>query len=95
MNKIKELGKDIYFDEGFINMLGYEWMYRYQRPEALEIFKLNVEAFPKSSNAYDGLGEAYMNKGDTNNAIINYKKSLELNPENNNAVEKLKVLEKQ
>jgi hypothetical protein len=35
-----------------------------------------------------------MNSGDTEQAIQNYKKSLELNPENTNAKEMLKKLEK-
>jgi predicted negative regulator of RcsB-dependent stress response len=35
-----------------------------------------------------------MKSGDNQSAIINYKKSLELNPENNNAREMLKMLEK-
>ena len=62
--------------------------------EALEVFKMNVELYPCSANVYDSLGEAYMNIGDTANAIKNYKRSLELNPENTNAVEMLKRLEK-
>ncbi len=44
-------------------------------------------------NTYDSLGETYMENGDKNLAIQNYKKSLELNPKNTGAVEKLKKLE--
>jgi len=61
--------------------------------DAIEIFNLNVKMNPKSANAYDSLAEAYMNSGDTENAIRNYKKSLELNPDNTNAKEMLKKLE--
>jgi tetratricopeptide (TPR) repeat protein len=61
--------------------------------EAIEIFKFNVELFPESSNVYDSLGEAFMKSGDNKNAIKNYQKSLELNPDNNNAKEMLKNLE--
>jgi len=61
--------------------------------DAIEIFKLNVEMFPQGFNTYDSLGEAYMVNGDKQLAIQNYKKSLELNPKNTNAVEKLKKLE--
>ena len=49
--------------------------------------------FPKGFNTYDSLGEAYMENGDKSLAIQNYKKSLELNPKNTHAVEKLKKLE--
>jgi Flp pilus assembly protein TadD len=61
-------------------------------PEAIEVFKLNVEAFPGSSNVYDSLGEAYFKNGDTKNAINNYRKSLELDPGNANAKEMLSNL---
>lgn len=61
--------------------------------DALEIFKLNVEMFPQGFNTYDSLAEAYLENGDKNLAIQNYKKSIELNPKNAGAVEKLKKLE--
>ena len=60
--------------------------------EAIVIFKLNTELYPQSSNVYDSLGEAYMAKGDSEAAAANYKKSLELNPGNKNAVNMLKKL---
>jgi cytochrome c-type biogenesis protein CcmH/NrfG len=63
--------------------------------EAIVILKLNVEFYPESANTYDSLAEAYMNNGDNELAIVNYKKSLELNPNNSNAAERLKVLEEQ
>ncbi len=53
--------------------------------EAIEIFKMNVADYPESFNVYDSLGEAYMKSGNKELAIKNYKKSLELNPENENA----------
>ena len=56
---------------------------------------MNVEAYSESSNVYDSLGEAYMLNGDKALAIENYEKSLKLNPNNNNAVEKLKLLRAQ
>ncbi len=49
---------------------------------------------PNSFNVYDSLGEAYMAKGDKENAIKNYKKSLELNPDNENAKDMLQQLQK-
>jgi tetratricopeptide (TPR) repeat protein len=61
--------------------------------DAIEILKLNVEMFPQGFNTYDSLGDAYRENGDKQLAIQNYKKSLELNPKNTGAVEKLKKLE--
>jgi tetratricopeptide (TPR) repeat protein len=61
--------------------------------DAIEIFKLNVQMFPDAFNPYDSLGEAYMLNDENELAIFNYKKSLELNPDNDNAVKQLEVLE--
>jgi cytochrome c-type biogenesis protein CcmH/NrfG len=59
----------------------------------LAILQLNAEVFPKWSNVYDSLGEAYMQDGDLDQAIRNYAKSLELNPQNSNAIERLNKLQ--
>ena len=64
------------------------------KANALEYFILNVENFPISPNCYDSLGEAYEVLGDTKKAIENYGKSLELNPDNENARMKIKKLSK-
>ena len=41
---------------------------------------------------YDSHGEAYMEAGDREQAILNYERSLELNPKNQNAVRMLEKL---
>jgi CubicO group peptidase (beta-lactamase class C family) len=81
------------FAEPELNALGYRLMQTGKLKEALEIFKLNVEAYPQGFNAYDSLAEAYLNLNERDLAIQNYKKSLELNPKNTNAVAALKKLE--
>lgn len=82
-------------NEARLNNLGYALMRQKKMAEAIAIFKLNVEFYPNAWNTYDSLGEAYMNNGDKELAIANYKKSLALNPQNSNGVEMLKKLEKQ
>ena len=79
--------------ESQLNELGYQLLRTGKRKAAVEIFKLNVEAFPKSANTYDSLAEAYAATDERDLAIANYKKSIELDPENKNAVESLKRLE--
>ena len=80
-------------DEARLNTLGYSLLQQKKVAEAIALFKVNVELYPKSSNVYDSLAEAYMINGDKALAILNYKKSLELDPRNNNAVAMLKKLE--
>jgi tetratricopeptide (TPR) repeat protein len=83
------------FDENEFIVLGYGLLHMKKFREAIEIFKLSVEAYPQSYNAYDSLGEAYMDNGDKELAIKNDQKSLELNPGNANGVEKLRELRAQ
>lgn len=81
------------FREPELNRLGYQLLSQKKLKEAIEIFKLNVAEYPQGFNTYDSLAEAYMNNGDTELAIQNYKKSLELNPQNASATAALKRLE--
>jgi Tol biopolymer transport system component len=73
------------FDESEFNSLGYRLRYKSLLQESLAVFKLAVDAFPNSSNAWDSLGEGYIYADDREHAIESYEKSLELNPENDNA----------
>ncbi len=83
------------FSEDELIGLGYQLIGMKNYKGAIEIFKLDVEAYPTSFNAYDSLGEAYMDNGDKDRAILNYEKSLQLNPRNHNGVEMLKKLNAQ
>jgi CubicO group peptidase (beta-lactamase class C family) len=78
--------------ESEMNICGYAFINQKKYDEAIAILKLNTEAFPQSSNTYDSLGEAYMLHGDRDLAIRNYEKSLELDPKNTNAIDKLTIL---
>ena len=80
------------FAETELNALGYRLLQMKKVVDAIEIFKLNVEAYPQAANTYDSLGEGYMVHGDKDLAIANYKKSLELDPKNVNATAKLAEL---
>lgn len=80
------------FTEVEINALGYQLMGSGQLEAAIEVFKLNVEAYPNSWNVYDSLGEAYMNAGEKQRAIQFYEKSIEINPANTNGLDMLKKL---
>ena len=85
---------DYYFDEREFNGLGYRLLNLNRPGDSVEIFKLNVELFPRSANAYDSLAEAYLRNNQKELAIANYQKSLELNPENANAKKMLEELRK-
>ena len=83
----------VMFDEIEMNALGYQFLQNGKVKDAVELFKLNTFAYPKSGNVYDSLGEAYLKDGQKELAVTNYKKSLELNPDNENAKKILKQIE--
>ena len=76
--------------EGAINSFAYNFIKTPQ--DALKIFKLNTELYPKGFNTFDSYGECLLLLNKKEEAKIAYKKSLELNPKNNNASQKLKQL---
>jgi len=78
-----------------LNRLGYALLETDKVDDAIKVFQLNIEAYPQDSNAYDSLAEAYAKKGEKALAVKNYAKSLELNPDNANALERLNKLIKE
>lgn len=82
-------------DENTLIQLGYHFLLAGHTEDALPVFKLEVQDYPKFWNAYDSLGEAYMKAGQKELAIENYQKSVELNPKNQNGIDYLKKLREQ
>jgi CubicO group peptidase (beta-lactamase class C family) len=81
------------FSEPELNSLGYELLGEGEREAAVRVFQLNTTEFPRSSNAYESLGEAYQKAGQKEPAIRAYGKALELDPKNMDARRMLKSLE--
>ncbi|HKP85161.1 MAG TPA: serine hydrolase [Blastocatellia bacterium] len=99
INEYKESRKNLsppaLLSESQVNRLGYWLIAKKKTKEAIEVFKMNVEDHPDSSNVYDSLGEAYMINGDKELAVRHYQKSVELNPNNANGIQMLKKLREQ
>jgi dienelactone hydrolase len=68
------------FPEVVVNLTGYEHLQAGNTQLAIEIFKLNVAAFPESPNTYDSLSDGYIVAGQKDLALQNVKKALELLP---------------
>lgn len=79
--------EDYYFSNRELNDLGYYYMQREDLEKSAAVLKLNVEEYPEDSNPYDSYGEVLMKM-----AIANYKKSVELNPGNQNGIQMLKKM---
>lgn len=77
-----------------LNKLGYTLLRSKKYNEARELFRINIALYPKSSNVYDSMGDAFLEEKDTINAIEYYKKALAINPENRSSKNRLNKLTK-
>nr|BDT38751.1 class A beta-lactamase-related serine hydrolase [Myxococcus sp. MH1] len=75
-----------------LNELGYSLLREGQQADALKLFEANVALFPQDANAHDSLGEGYVAAGRKAEGAASYRKSLELNPKNDNARKVLETL---
>lgn len=76
-----------------INEKGY-LLYERNPYGSEQLLILNTLLFPSSWNAWDSLAEIYYMNGKKEECIKALEKSLELNPDNQNAIEGLKMLRK-
>lgn len=83
---------DYHVSEQELIVAGYKLLHADNAKDAVEVFKLSTEIFPNKDNPYDSYAEALMVLGNNDEAILNYKKSLQLNPKNNNAIKMLEKL---
>ena len=85
--KIKQTDStSIAIRERNFNQMGYDFLRDKKYEEAIEVFKINKELYPNSSNVYDSLADAYLRSGDSLKAYENYSKSLELGNPNMKAI---------
>ncbi|MCI0485847.1 MAG: c-type cytochrome [Blastocatellia bacterium] len=80
------------FGESALNGFGHELLRSEDVEGAIKVFKMNSESFPKSGNVWDSLAEGYFKAGDMKMAEKWYRKSLELDPKNQNANDMLKKI---
>jgi len=86
-------GKYFYF-EAELNSLGYYLLNEAKQVEqAIQLFEFVTELFPASWNAFDSLAEAWNAQGDKQKALALYRKSVELNPKNENGVKRIATIE--
>lgn len=69
-------------NETELTLYGYSFLWRNNLIDAIAIFKLIISEFPNSANAYDSMGEAYLQAKDSIKSLQNYEQSLLMNPDN-------------
>lgn len=78
--------------EAPMNVFGYALLGKNRVTDAIEVFKLNTEAYPNSANVYDSLGDAYQAAGRKDEAIRSYERALSIDPNYPSSLENLKKL---
>ena len=79
------------FPETETNLFGYELLQNGNAKDAVEVFKMNVEAFPASANTYDSLSDGYLALGNREEALRYAEKTLEMLPKDTQASEEFKA----
>ena len=82
------------FPEFAVNLLGYDRLQAGDQEDAIELFKLNTEAYPASANAQDSLSDGYLAAGQKELALAAEEKCLRLLPSDTNNAQFKAQLEK-
>lgn len=89
---LKKHAREYELGTGQLNSLGYQVMRTGDLPGAIRFFELNARLFPGEWNVHDSLGEAYAAANRREDAIRSYRRSVELNPGNENGKQALRNL---
>jgi len=81
-------------DVEYIDDVGERFFHQNRVEIALNAFKLNTKLYPDRFQVYDSYANYCEQAGKIELAILNYSKSIELNPQNNGAKERIKELQK-
>jgi tetratricopeptide (TPR) repeat protein len=63
-----------------VNALGYRLAGDGHAERAIQAFRINTRAYPRSANTFDSLGEALLGSGYRDAAIAAYRQALEVEP---------------
>ena len=85
---------EYYKSEEELIVAGYRFLHAGNAVNAAKIFKLSIDVFRDRDNPYDSYAEALMTLGKKEEAILNYKKSLKINPNNYNAQQMIEKIKK-
>ena len=75
-------GRDYHIGLLEMNELGYNLLSKNDYLTAIEIFKVNTQTYPTNGDIWDSLAEGYYRAGDLEEAVKDYEKSIQLNPNN-------------
>ena len=79
--------------EAEINSLAWTYLLSNRYEEAILAFRLNTQTYSNSWTAFNGLGAAYLRSNQKASAVKALERAVELNPENQRAIERLRRLQ--
>lgn len=82
----------VLFPEVETNLLGYQLLRDGDVKDAIGVFQLNVEGYPRSANAADSLSDGWLAAGDKDQALKYAQKALEMLDQDPNATAEFKQL---
>lgn len=92
-NSVLKTNPTFELPEGNLNNLGLQLVFNPETSdEGISVFLFATHIYPNSANLFDSLAEAYLHIENKEKAKINFEKSIKLNPENQNAINRLKQL---
>lgn len=92
-NSILKKNPTFELPEGNLNNLGLQLVFNpVTSQQGINILLMATSIYSNSANLFDSLAEAYLYVGNNEKASTNFEKSLQLNPENQNAIDRLKQL---
>jgi dienelactone hydrolase len=85
----------VLFPETETNLLGYQLLQAGSLKDAVAVFHLNVEGYPRSANVYDSLSDGYLAMGNKEEALNYARKAIEMLDQDVNATAQFKQLVRQ
>tara|TARA_R100001015_G_C4528837_1_gene95816 strand:+ start:40 stop:543 length:504 start_codon:yes stop_codon:yes gene_type:complete len=92
-NISNKFGYKIIPSEQFINNMGYGFMNNDMNEKSFALFNLNIQNYPRSSNVYDSMGDCFLAKQDSTQALKYFTKALQVG-KNDFSQEKIDMLKK-
>lgn len=71
---------DVIFKESTVNLFAFRFLRQNRVKDAIELYSLVAEAYPRSIHAHNNLGNAYRQDGQKEPAISSFEKALQLLP---------------
>jgi dienelactone hydrolase len=78
--------------EAETNQLGYQLLQAGNFKDAIVVFQMNIEAYPRSANVYDSLSDGYLAMGNKEEAVKYAEKAIEVLDKDTNATAQFKQL---